>query len=286
MAKDFMGGEIGEWKPPYEKAAPKPVEVPKSVSRASRISDVGGFSSGAARARRKPLVDAAAKTRTPTPTPARGRATVPAPRRASLPHEVFRPRPVSSSSAPSGPAPAGDVIGGATAGAAAGAAVGGPPGAVIGGGLGAVGGAVKAHGAKKVLRKAKLAKLGPGRQMLVAEFVICMVILALSPLTDKHADEEAAEFLKRGAATCAVFFVLGLIGSAGRGATKVAAGLGALITLSLLVSDRDVFAAVANKVGTSASSTEPAGLSAGNAIGDIGNNDITNEADIAGEASG
>lgn len=182
-------------------------------------------------------------------------------------------------------------VGGAAGGAATGAAVGSlfggvgaVPGAVVGGVIGGAGGAAKGHAAKRAMRKAKLAALGPGRQMLVAEFLVCMVILALSPLTDKHQSEGAPVLLKRGAAICATFFILGLIGASGRGAAKVAASLGALITLSLVVSDRDIFSALANKMG--ATSSEPSGLAAGNAVQDVANNDITTESDIAGEGAG
>ena len=147
---------------------------------------------------------------------------------------------------------AGGAIGGAVAGAGLGSAVAPGPGTAIGalGGavVGGAAGGVKAHGAKKAARRAKLAALGPGRQMLVAEFLVCMVILALSPLTDRHQQEGPQAFLKRGAATMAVFFILAMISSAGRGPTKVAAMGGGLITLSLLVSDRDVFAALADKL--------------------------------------
>jgi hypothetical protein len=215
-----------------------------------------------------------------------------------LPHEHFadKGRAVQQAStigASGKPSVTRSALGGAGAGAATGAAVGtafggvgAAPGAVIGAGLGAAGGAVKAHGAKKLARKARIAKLGGGRQLLVGEFLVCMVILALSPLTDKHKDEAAQAFIKRAAAMCAVFFVLGLIGSAGRGPTKVASGLGALITLSLLVSDRDIFAAIATKVGASDQASEPSGLAAGNAIADIANNDITTDQDIAGQGGG
>jgi hypothetical protein len=149
----------------------------------------------------------------------------------------------------------GGVAGGAAKGAVTGAGAGslfGPEGTVVGAGggavLGAASGGVKAHAAKKAAKRAKHAALGPGRQLLVAEFILCMVILALSPLTDRHKTEGPQAFLKRGAATCALFFILGLISSAGRGPTKIAAYGGGLVTLTLLVSDRDVFAALAAKL--------------------------------------
>lgn len=159
------------------------------------------------------------------------------------------------------PSVARGTVGGGASGAAKGAAVGtliGPEGTVVGaaGGavLGAAGGGVKAHRAKVAARKAKVKALGPGRQALVAEFVVCMVILALSPLTDRHQSEGPQAFLKRGAATMAVFFILGLFGATGKGPARIAAMGGGLITLSLMVSDRDVFASLAAKIGGSSSS--------------------------------
>lgn len=162
------------------------------------------------------------------------------------------------------PSVARGTVGGGASGAAKGAAAGtlfGPEGTVIGaaGGaaIGAAGGGVKAHRAKAAARKARVASLGPGRQALVAEFIVCMIILALSPLTDRHQSEGPQAFIKRAAATCAVFFILGLFGATGRGPAKIAAMGGGLITLSLMVSDRDVFAALASKIGGSGSAGGP-----------------------------
>lgn len=144
------------------------------------------------------------------------------------------------------------MVGGAAAGAATGASlgsvvpgVGTGVGATVGAGIGGIAGGKRAHRDKVAARRAAL---GPGRQLLVAEFLVCMVILALSPLTDRHKTEGPQAFLKRGAATCALFFILGTVSSAGRGPTKVAAYGGALVTLALLVSSRDVFAVIASKI--------------------------------------
>lgn len=172
----------------------------------------------------------------------------------------------------------GSALKGAAGGAAAGASVGSivpgvgtAVGAGVGAAVGGAGGAVKARAAKKEAKRAKRAALGPGRRLLVAEFVLCLVILALSPLTDKHKSEGPTAFLRRGSAVCALFFILALISSGGRGATKVAAAFGGLVTLTLLVSSRDVFAVLAAKFA-STSDGSPAGPT------DVG--------DVAGDAAG
>lgn len=92
----------------------------------------------------------------------------------------------------------------------------------------------------------------PARRVLVAEFAACMAVLAFSPLTDRHAEESPAAFMKRASAVMGVFFVLGLIASGGRGASRAAAGFGALVTVALLVSQRSLFVVLARKVGTGA----------------------------------
>lgn len=99
------------------------------------------------------------------------------------------------------------------------------------------------------------ARSGPGspaRRILVAEFAACMVVLAFSPLVDKHRGENGAAFMKRASAIMILFFVLGLVSTAGRGASRAAAGFGALVMLALLISSRSMFAVIAKKVGTGA----------------------------------
>jgi len=83
------------------------------------------------------------------------------------------------------------------------------------------------------------------RRLLVAEFVLCMVVLAFSPLTGKV--PAASKFMKRGSAIMALFFLLGLISSAGRQASRAAAGFGGLVTLVLLISDRSIFTVLTAK---------------------------------------
>jgi hypothetical protein len=144
----------------------------------------------------------------------------------------------------------GRAAGGAAAGAAAGAelgsvvpgigtALGAGGGAVVGG----IGGAAAGARARKEWRAAMRADSAGPRKLLVVEFLVCMVITALSPLTGKTT---APTLMRRMAAVLALFFLLGLVSAGGRTAAKVSASLGGLVAVVLLVSDRDVFTHLAN----------------------------------------
>lgn len=103
---------------------------------------------------------------------------------------------------------------------------------------------------KKYGRQAKKAIPGPTtkggrgsnpRRMLVAEFVVCTIILALSPLSAKHKDDDVVKWMARGGAISLVFLVLGLVAAISDKAGRVAAAMGLTIMVGLLVSDADVF---------------------------------------------
>lgn len=87
------------------------------------------------------------------------------------------------------------------------------------------------------------------RRALVAEFVVCSVILALSPLSSKHKADSAGQWMARGAAISAFFLILGLTATASDKAGRVAAAMGAVITVALLVNDRDVFVNLLGAIG-------------------------------------
>lgn len=115
------------------------------------------------------------------------------------------------------------------------------------------------------------------RKLLVAEFTLCLVVLAFSPLTDKHKAERPGAFMKRASATMGVFFVLGLVATAGRGASRAAAGFGGLVTLVLLISQRSIFTVLTAKLGSGVGEDDPdqegslesAGKQAADTLGNI-----------------
>lgn len=139
----------------------------------------------------------------------------------------------------------------AAKGAAQGAPA-GPEGALAGAALGIA----QTRGQKKEAAKLKRAMRTPARKVLVAEYILCMIILAFSPLTDKHGGDGAVKWMKRGTAMSVVFLLLGIISSGGPRAEKVAAAAGGLITVALAMNDRDIFATMATRLsGTAAPST-------------------------------
>lgn len=112
---------------------------------------------------------------------------------------------------------------------AAGGSVAGPEGAAAGALAGLLSGGKKHSG---------------GNKALVAELVVCMVLLILSPLIAKGGDITASKFMKKGSATLGVFIVLGIISTTGQTGKKVASGLGLLMTLTVLLNERSVFATI------------------------------------------
>jgi hypothetical protein len=147
------------------------------------------------------------------------------------------------------------VVGRGAAGAAAGAGTGAALGSVVPGvgtavgagvgtALGGAGGAISGAKAKKNYKQAMRGS-GGGRRIIVIEFIVCMVVAALSPLTDKHRDEPPGAFMKRMTAIMGLFFILALVSAGGRGAAKAAAGLGGLVTVALFVSNRSLFGKLA-----------------------------------------
>jgi hypothetical protein len=111
------------------------------------------------------------------------------------------------------------------------------------------GGGGKKSGAGSALLKGDA---GRARKMMIAEFIICIVLLGLSPLAKSGADQMGPiRFMKRGSATCAMFIVLGLVSSGGKGAARAAAMFGALVTLVLLVDQREAFGKLAKTLNSS-----------------------------------
>ncbi len=175
------------------------------------------------------------------------------------------------------PSVTGRAVSGGAAGAASGAAlgsvvpgVGTAAGAVAGGTVGAAGGAVAGRRAKKAYKTLTRSN-GHVRRLLVAEFLLCLVIVGLSPLTQRRKDEPPGTWMKRMTAVLGLFFVLGLL-SAG-GLAGLASGLGALVTVVLMVSERNVFAAIASAVSGPSSAAPGPGPTADEAVGGAENPD-------------
>src|SRR4029077_13298459 len=137
------------------------------------------------------------------------------------------------------PPVSGGAVGGAAAGAATGAALGSVVpgvGTAVGAGagtvLGGAGGALSGSRRKRAYNRA--VHPAPGaRKALVAEFAVCVVIVALSPLTDKHKTDAPSALMKRFAAVMGVFLILALLSAAGRGPARAAAAFGGLVALVL-----------------------------------------------------
>lgn len=141
------------------------------------------------------------------------------------------------------PSVAGRAVTGAAAGGATGLTVGGPVGAGVGAAIGGVGGGVAGARAKKAYNSALRAESGVGgaRRIIVIEFAVCVVIVALSPMTDAKRNEPPGAWMKRMTAVMGLFFVLGLVSAAGRGPAKAAAGFGGIVALVLAISERNLF---------------------------------------------
>ena len=116
------------------------------------------------------------------------------------------------------------------------------------------------------------------RRVLLAEFTLCLAVLAFSPLTDKHKTETPAAFMKRASATMGVFFLLGLVSTGGRGASRAAAAFGALVTLVLLISQRSILTVLTARMGKGVGESDDydqegwqdTGEQLGGALNDIG----------------
>lgn len=78
-----------------------------------------------------------------------------------------------------------------------------------------------------------------GQKMIVSEFIVCMLILGIRPLVGQTTG--AGDWIRKGGACSLLFLILGVAGSGGARASKIAAAFGGLITLALLISDRAVF---------------------------------------------
>lgn len=155
---------------------------------------------------------------------------------------------------------------GAVSGAATGAAVGSVvPG--VGTAAGAGAGAALGGTSAAVSTEGRDPRTG-AKRLLVAEFIVCIVILALSPITKTEdvSRKAAAAWMKKGSAMCGLFLILGMVSGAGPKAAKAAAGMGGIITLALLIDQRSIFGVIAKKFGTQSTAAD-LGAQVGDRIG-------------------
>lgn len=149
--------------------------------------------------------------------------------------------PKGGAPAPKGGAPAGGGKGGAPAGGGKGKGGGGDLPDLPEKGSWSKRGSGKSSGGGKAFK----GDTGKYRKMMIAEFIVCLLLLGLSPLAKGSGEMGPVRFMKRGTATCAFFIILGLVSSAGKGAAKAASMFGALVTLVLLVDQREAFGKLA-----------------------------------------
>jgi hypothetical protein len=95
------------------------------------------------------------------------------------------------------------------------------------------------------------------RRVLVGEFIACSAVIALSPVSGRHDKDTPADWLRRTSGLALLFLVLGLVATAGPKASRVASALGGLVTLALLVSERDVLVVLAGRFNGPAASGVP-----------------------------
>lgn len=89
------------------------------------------------------------------------------------------------------------------------------------------------------------------RKWLLAEFVVCVLLLVLSGLTgqaskDGTQTDTGSRLAVKGSALAGVFIVLGLVSAGGKGAEKAAGALGVLITLAYMFQEKDTFTSVSD----------------------------------------
>lgn len=84
------------------------------------------------------------------------------------------------------------------------------------------------------------------RKWLLAELVVCVLLLALSGMTGTASktgtqQDTGSRLAVKGSALAGVFIVLGLVSAGGKGGEKAAGSLGLLITLAYMFNEREVF---------------------------------------------
>ena len=88
-----------------------------------------------------------------------------------------------------------------------------------------------------------IGKVG-NRKSLLAELVVCMVILLLGSFVrdsskDKDGTSTVVRLMVKGSALLAVFFILSILSTGGKGAQKVSGAIGLLVTMVYVLNSSD-----------------------------------------------
>jgi hypothetical protein len=115
-----------------------------------------------------------------------------------------------------------------------------------GGGGGKSGGAKAQSSGKSRSKRAVSWAWSGNKKLLMAQFVLCVVILALGSLTSDPQDGKSAagRAMVKGSAFALIFFLLAILSAGGKGAAKSATAVGTLITVSYALTSSDVHAVV------------------------------------------
>lgn len=129
--------------------------------------------------------------------------------------------------------------------------------------------------ARKKLSAPKATRTKPNRRqrgsqrVLLAEFIVCLLLLGLHPLARPEGEVTGAAWMKRGTAVCFLFVVLGMTSSIGPKAQRAAAMFGGLIAIVLLIDQRSAFGVLVKKLNAPPAPPPegPAGASSGGLTG-------------------
>lgn len=125
-----------------------------------------------------------------------------------------------------------------------------------------------------------LPKFGSGKKkhtgahrLLIAEFLIVIITIGLSPLgrddTDDDDHKAAGDWVRKASAACALWIVLGLIASVGPRSSKAAAGFGGLVALVLLIDQRSVWTKLAEVLDPTAAAARETGQEIASGVADV-----------------
>lgn len=132
----------------------------------------------------------------------------------------------------------------AASGAAEGAAA-GPEGAAAGAAAGAVKSASKSRSSSRSRALGSPRIRVTSKHLLMGEFLTCLLLVMLSPLAK---DTSAGSWMKKASGVALLFMVLALVGSTGPKTLRVVSGFGGIVTIAVLIQQRDIFTGIVNAV--------------------------------------